>query len=61
MTIVPLAHDESTVASHLLDLGRGSFALARGDYLNEFWKLPRPKDRRGAALRALVEERKKSR
>ena len=56
--IVPLPLDESTVSAHLLDLARaGLVRIGSGKLPNKFWKMARPIDRRGVAVRALLDER----
>lgn len=60
--IVPLPRDASAVAAHLLELARaGLVRIGSGRLPDGFWKMPRPKDRRGAALKALLEERAEGR
>lgn len=60
--IVPLARDASAVSPQLLDLARaGLVRIGSGRLPNGFWKMPRPADRRGAALKALLEERAEGR
>lgn len=55
--IVPLPHD-SRLPSQLRDLARaGLVRLGSGKLPDQFWAMPRPTDRRGAALKALIEER----
>jgi prevent-host-death family protein len=56
--IVPFAPDESAVPPRLLELARaGLVRLGSGKLPRNFWKMPRPADRRGAAVKALLEER----
>lgn len=56
--LVPLRVDETGDATHLQALARAGLARAGSGRLPEgFWKLPRPKDTRGAAVRSLCEER----
>jgi prevent-host-death family protein len=59
--IVPLSRGE-TVSSHLLELAHaGLVRLGSGRLPAHFWKMPRPVDRRGAALKALLKERTEGR
>lgn len=56
--IVPLPRNASTASSHLLELARaGLVRMGSGRLPGGFWKMPRPKDTRGAGLRALLDER----
>jgi len=56
--IVPFSAGPSAVPPHMLDLARaGLVRLGSGKLPHAFWTMPRPRDRRGAAVRALVEER----
>jgi prevent-host-death family protein len=60
--IVPLSARESAMPPHLLDLARaGLVRLGSGRLPDDFWKMPRPRDKRGAAMKALVEERAEGR
>lgn len=60
--LVPIRDDGATIAPHLLDLARaGLVRLGSGRLPERFWKLPRPRDRRGAAVQALVDERAEAR
>ena len=60
--IVPLPRDGSAVSAHLLELARaGLVRIGSGKLPEGFWKMPRPTDRRGAALKALLEERAEGR
>src|SRR2546428_14022858 len=60
--IVPLARDGSPDSSHLLELARaGMVRLGSGRLPEGFWKMPRPKDKRGLALKAFLEERAEGR
>ena len=48
--LVPLPRDGSTGSAHLLALARaGLVRLGSGKLPAGFWKMPRPKDRQGAA------------
>ncbi len=60
--IVPLQMDKTGESSHLLGLARaGLVRIGSGKLPEGFWKLPRPKDKRGAAVRFLCEERTEGR
>ena len=60
--IIPLAPVNSTTSPHLLELARaGLVRIGTGRLPRGFWALPRPKDPRGAALKALLEERAEGR
>ncbi len=60
--IVPLPHDKSSLSSHLRELARaGLVRIGSGKLPNKFWKMPRPKDPGGAALKALIRERAEGR
>jgi prevent-host-death family protein len=60
--IVPLGRDESEISPHLLTLERAGLArIGRGEIPPEFWRRRRPVDKQGAALAALLEERKEGR
>jgi prevent-host-death family protein len=60
--IVPIAYEEGTVPPHLIELARaGVVRLGSGKLPRDFWKLPRPKDPKGLALQALLEERAEGR
>ena len=60
--IVRFSYDKSVVPPHVLDLARtGLVRLGSGSLPKDFWKMPRPRDRRGAAVKALVEERGEAR
>lgn len=60
--LVPIRGDGSAIPPHLLDLGRaGLVRLGSGRIPDRFWALPRPRDRRGAAVQALVNERAEAR
>jgi len=60
--IVPLGHDQAETSAHLLELARaGLVRLGSGKLPKGFWKLPRPADKRGAAVRALLDERESGR
>lgn len=60
--IIPLPHDDSTLPAALLELARGGLVrIGSGKLPHRFWKMPRPGDRRGAAVKALLEDRAKGR
>jgi prevent-host-death family protein len=60
--IVPIPRSGSADSAHLLDLARaGLVRIGSGKLPEGFWKLPRPKDKQGAALKALLEERAEGR
>ena len=60
--IIPLAPVNSTTSPQLLELARaGLVRIGTGRLPRGFWAMPRPKDPRGAALRALLEERAEGR
>ncbi len=60
--LVPIPQDGAADSAHLVGLVRaGLIRLGTGTLPKGFWKLPRPKDRRGKALQALLEERAESR
>ncbi len=56
--LIPLHRPEAEVPAHLLALEKaGLVRIGRGTIKADFWNLPRPKDKKGLALRALIEER----
>lgn len=58
--LVPVskAHDEESKGAHLRDLVRaGLVRVGTGKLPAGFWELPRPKDRKGRGLAALLDER----
>lgn len=60
--IVPLKRSEKDMPAHLLALERAGLArIGRPRLPAGFWDLPRPKDKKGAALRALLREREEGR
>ncbi len=60
--IVPLPKGGPVEDPHLLALARaGLVRMGSGKLPRSFWKMPRPKDKRGAGLRALLEERAEGR
>ena len=60
--IVPLRRDLSSVPEHLVDLERaGLIHLGKGQLPKGFWRLSRPNDPKGRALKARIEEREDGR
>ena len=60
--IVPIRHTEREIAPHLLTLERAGLArIGKASLPTDFWKLPRPKDRKGLALQSLIKEREEGR
>ena len=60
--IVPVPRNVVTAPPDLLAMARaGLVRLGSGRLPKGFWKLPRPKDRGGAALKALLSERAEGR
>jgi prevent-host-death family protein len=60
--LVPVTRETSSFPPHLLDLERaGLVRLGTSRLPDDFWKLPRWKDRRGRALKALLAEREEGR
>lgn len=60
--IVPLPKNGSSLSPHLQELARaGLVRLGSGKLPAGFWKLPRPKDPKGLAVQALLEERAEGR
>ncbi len=60
--IIPMKRGEADIPPHLLALERaGLVKIGTGKLPEGFWDMPRPKDPKGLALKALIEERKKSR
>ena len=56
--IVPIANDGPSLSAHLLELSRaGLVRIGTGKLPKDFWKMPRPKDPKGAGVKALLEER----
>lgn len=59
--IIPLERDES-VPTYLREMEKeGLVTLGSGKLSEDFWTLPRPKDPKGLALKALLEERREGR
>ncbi len=60
--IVPINRTELEIPPHLLTLERaGQARIGKLSLPAGFWDLPRPKDRKGAALKALLNEREEGR
>ncbi|MDP3296178.1 MAG: type II toxin-antitoxin system prevent-host-death family antitoxin [Thermodesulfovibrionia bacterium] len=60
--IVPIKRGETEVPPHLLMLEKaGLVRIGKGILPAGFWNMQRPKDKKGAALANLLEERKKGR
>lgn len=60
--IVPLKRGEIKISSHLMMLERaGLVKIGTGKLSSDFWKIHRPKDKKGLALNALLKEREKGR
>jgi prevent-host-death family protein len=60
--LVPLPKDGDRNVAHMRDLARaGLIRLGTGKLPPGFWKLPRPKDRKGRALKALLADRAEGR
>ena len=60
--IVPLKRSETAIPSHLLTLEKAGLArIGRGKLRADFWKMPRPKDKKGLALASLLKEREEGR
>lgn len=60
--LVPVTRDEQERPPHLLALERAGLAkIGKGGLPPGFWDLPRPKDPRNRALKALLKEREEAR
>ena len=60
--IVPISRSDAEIAPHLLELERaGLVRIGKTSLPDRFWRLPRPKDRKGAVRKALLQEREESR
>jgi len=60
--IVPLGGATVGLSAHMSELARnGLIRLGSGKISKDIWKLPRPVDKRGRALKALVDEREHGR
>lgn len=56
--LIPLDRSETDVPTHLLMLEKaGLVRIGSGKIKAGFWEMPRPKDEKGLALKALLEER----
>src|SRR3972149_10613629 len=59
--LVPIAR-EDTIPTHLQEMEKqGLIKLGTGKLPKTFWNLPRPKDTKALALKALLEERRAGR
>jgi len=60
--LIPIDRDEAGVPAHLLMLEKaGLVRIGSGRIKTNFWDLPRPKDEKGRALKALIGEREEER
>jgi prevent-host-death family protein len=60
--IVPLKRGETEISPHLLMLEKAGLAhIGKNNLPADFWKMPRPKDKKGLALTNLLKEREESR
>ena len=60
--IVPLGGETIGLSSHMSELARkGLIRLGSGKVSKAFWKFPRPVDKRGQVLKALIDERENGR
>ena len=60
--IVPLERGEIGIPPHLLTLEKaGLVRIGRDNMPAGFWKMPRPKDKKGRALANLLKEREEGR
>ena len=60
--IVPLKRSETAIPSHLLTLEKAGLArIGRGKLRADFWKMARPKDKKGLGLASLLKEREEGR
>lgn len=60
--IVPIKRAEMEIPAHLLTLERAGLArIGKSSLPTSFWKLSRPKDKKGAVLKALLREREEGR
>ena len=56
--IVPLTGEKIGLSAHMAELAKsGLIRLGSGKIPKDFWKLPRPGDRHGRGIQALIEER----
>jgi len=60
--IVPIKRMGNEIPSHLLTLERAGLArIGKSSLSSGFWSLPRPKDKKGVALKAMLTEREEGR
>ncbi len=60
--IVPINRIEMEITPHLLTLERAGLAhIGKTSLPASFWSLPRPKDKKGVVLKALLNEREEGR
>ncbi|MGV7228259.1 MAG: type II toxin-antitoxin system Phd/YefM family antitoxin [Nitrospirales bacterium] len=60
--IVPLSGESIGLSAHMSELARkGLIRLGKGKISKDIWKLPRPRDKQGKGLRALMDEREQGR
>lgn len=60
--IVPLSGETMGRSAHMSELARnGLISLGTGKISKDIWKLPRPSDKRGRGLQALLDERDQGR
>lgn len=60
--IIPLDRNDSKVSARLMTLERaGLVKIGKGEIPDSFWKLPRHKDKKGLALKTLLQERNEGR
>jgi prevent-host-death family protein len=60
--LVPVARGEDAISAHLHDLARsGLVRVGTGKLPAGFWKLPRPRDSKRRALKALLADRAEGR
>jgi prevent-host-death family protein len=59
--IVPLKRDDLDMPPHLVELEHaGDVRIGSGKLPDAFWKFPRPLDKKGSALTALLKDRAES-
>ena len=60
--IVPLKREEVEVPAHIMELERvGLIKMGTGKLPKGFWDMPHPKDKKGLALKILLQEREEGR
>jgi len=60
--LIPLDRVDTEVPAHLLMLEKaGLVRIGKGRINADFWDLPRPKDKKGLLLKALLDERAEER